>query len=183
LLPRILVVLREQHDLFLLVSVATGLAVAGIGSVIFAVPLALAAFVSGLAIAESPDAAEARRRLLPFRDLFAVLFFVAIGTLIDPTALAAGLPWLALLLVTLVVGKVLVAYGLARLARLPVHRWQLAIGLGQLGEFGFVLASVALAAQAIGSDVHAAILAAVAISIAISTVAVRLVRRPDQVTT
>ncbi|HYU48497.1 MAG TPA: cation:proton antiporter [Candidatus Limnocylindria bacterium] len=181
LLPRILVRLREQHDLFLLVSVATGLAVAGIGSVVFAVPLALAAFVSGLAIAESPDAAEARRRLLPFRDLFAVLFFVAIGTLIDPTALAAGLPWLALLLVALVVGKVLVSYCLARLARLPVHHWQLAIGLGQMGEFGFVLASVALAASAIGSDVHAAILAAVATSIAVSTVAVRLVRRPDPV--
>ena len=182
LLPRLLVALREQHDLFLTVTVATGLAVAGIGSVVFAVPLALAAFVSGLAIAESPDAAEARRRLLPFRDLFAVLFFVAIGTLIDPAALSAGLPWLALVLITLVVGKVLVVYGLARLARLPAHPWQLAIGLGQLGEFGFVLASVALAAHAIGSDVYAAILAAVAVSIGISTVAVRLVRRAEPAT-
>ena len=183
LLPRLLVALREQHDLFLTVTVATGLAVAGIGSVVFAVPLALAAFVSGLAIAESPDAAEARRRLLPFRDLFAVLFFVAIGTLIDPAALSAGLPWLALVLITLVVGKVLVVYGLARLARLPAHPWQLAIGLGQLGEFGFVLASVALAAHAIGSEVYAAILAAVAVSIGISTVAVRLVRRAESAAT
>jgi CPA2 family monovalent cation:H+ antiporter-2 len=182
LLPRLLVALREQHDLFLIVTVATGLAVAGIGSVVFAVPLALAAFVSGLAIAESPDAAEARRRLLPFRDLFAVLFFVAIGTLIDPAALSAGLPWLALVLLTLVVGKILVVYGLARLARLPAHPWQLAIGLGQLGEFGFVLASVALAAHAIGSEVHAAILAAVAVSIGISTVAVRLIRRAEPAT-
>jgi CPA2 family monovalent cation:H+ antiporter-2 len=182
LLPRLLVALREQHDLFLIVTVASGLAVAGVGSVVFAVPLALAAFVSGLAIAESPDTAEARRRLLPFRDLFAALFFVAIGTLIDPTALSAGMPWLALLLLTLVVGKVLVAYALARLARLPAHPWQLAIGLGQLGEFGFVLASVALAAHAIGVDVHAAILAAVAVSITFSTVAVRLVRQVEPVT-
>jgi CPA2 family monovalent cation:H+ antiporter-2 len=179
LLPRLLRSLREQHDLFLIVTVATGLAVAGVGSVVFAVPLALAAFVSGLAIAESPDAAEARRRLLPFRDLFAVLFFVAIGTLIDPTALSAGMSWLVLLLLSLVVGKILVVYALARLAGLPAHPWQLAIGLGQLGEFGFVLASVALAAHAIGADVHAAILAAVAVSIAISTVAVRLVRRAE----
>jgi CPA2 family monovalent cation:H+ antiporter-2 len=182
LLPRLLVALREEHDLFLIVTVASGLAVAGVGSVVFAVPLALAAFVSGLAIAESPDTAEARRRLLPFRDLFAALFFVAIGTLIDPTALSAGMPWLALILLTLVVGKVLVAYALARLARLPAHSWQLAIGLGQLGEFGFVLASAALAAHAIGVDVHAAILAAIAVSITISTVAVRLVRRPELVT-
>ena len=56
---------------------------AGLGGALFGVPLALAAFISGLAVTESNDAAEARRRLRPFRDVFAVLFFVAIGTLVD----------------------------------------------------------------------------------------------------
>src|SRR5215210_6602683 len=93
LLPRILRGLRGEHDLFLVVSVASGLAIAGIGSIIAELPLALAAFVAGLAITEGPDAAEARRRLLPFRDLLAVLFFVAIGTLIDPAALARAPGW------------------------------------------------------------------------------------------
>ena len=69
LLPRVLRSLRADHDLFLIVSVASGLAIAGIGSIVAGMPLALAAFVAGLAITESPDAAEARRRLLPFRDL------------------------------------------------------------------------------------------------------------------
>lgn len=69
---------------FLIVSVACGFTLAGAGSVAFGVPLALAAFVGGLAVAESPESEEARRRLLPFRDLLAVLFFVAIGTLVDP---------------------------------------------------------------------------------------------------
>ena len=49
---------------------------AGVGAVVFGIPLALAAFVAGLVIADSPMAGEARRRLLPFRDVFAVLFFV-----------------------------------------------------------------------------------------------------------
>ena len=89
--------LRPEHDLFLIVSVATGLALAGAGAVIAGIPLALAAFVAGLAVAESPESAEARRRLLPFRDVFAVLFFVAIGTLIDPDAFGRGLGWLALI--------------------------------------------------------------------------------------
>ena len=80
--------LRPEHDLFLLVSVSTGLAVAGAGAVLAGIPIALAAFIAGLAISDSPDAAEARRRLLPFRDVFAVFFFVAIGTLIDPRPLA-----------------------------------------------------------------------------------------------
>src|SRR6202007_1602452 len=90
LLPQALRRLRADHDLFLIVSVASGLALAAAGAIVAAIPLALAAFVAGLAITESPDAAEARRRLLPFRDLFAVLFFVAIGTLINPEAFVRG---------------------------------------------------------------------------------------------
>jgi CPA2 family monovalent cation:H+ antiporter-2 len=135
----------------------------------------LAAFVAGLAVTESPDAAEARRRLLPFRDLFAVLFFVAIGTLIDPDAFGRGLPWLALLVALVVGGKVIVAYGLARLARLGADARQVGIGLGQIGEFSFVLGSTAAAAGAIGDEVYAAILGSVVITIVGSTVLVRLV--------
>jgi CPA2 family monovalent cation:H+ antiporter-2 len=181
-LPMVLRALRAEHDLFLIVSVASGLALAGIGSATFGVPLALAAFVGGLAVTESPEAAEARRRLLPFRDLFAVLFFVAIGTLIQPDALVRGLGWLALFLALIVVAKVAVVYGLARAARLPARPLQLAIGLGQVGEFSFVLGSAAVAADAITNETYVALVAAVAVSIAVSTVVVRLVgSRPHEV--
>src|SRR5882762_39995 len=60
LLPRVLHMLNAEHDLFLLLSVGSGLALAGVGARYFDVPLALAAFVSGLAIGESTAAAEAR---------------------------------------------------------------------------------------------------------------------------
>ncbi len=175
LLPIVLRGLRSEHDLFLIVSVASGLALAGVGSALFGIPLALAAFVGGLAVSESAEAAEARRRLLPFRDLFAVLFFVAIGTLIQPDALGRGLGWLALFLVLIVVAKVVVAYGLARATRLPARPLQLAIGLGQVGEFSFVLGSAAVAAGAITNEAYVGLVAAVAVSIAVSTVVVRLV--------
>ena len=175
-LPRFLRRLRDQHDLFLIVSVATGLAVAGLGAVLGEIPLALAAFIAGLAIGESPDSAEARRRLLPFRDLLAVLFFVTIGTLIDPAALATGLPWVAGLLVAVIVAKSGLIYVLARGLGLSGNPAQLAVGLGQVGEFSFVLASVGRAAGAIDTTLYAAILAAVVLTIAGSTVLVRLVR-------
>jgi len=175
LLPAVLRVLHSEHDLFLIVSVAAGLALAGVGSAVFGVPLALAAFVGGLAVTESPEAAEARRRLLPFRDVFAVLFFVAIGTLIKPDALLRGLPWLGLFLALIVVTKVAVAYGLARVASLAARPGQLAVGLGQIGEFSFVLGSAAASVGAIGDEIYVALVAAVASSIAISTVLVRRV--------
>lgn len=174
-LPYVLRAVRAEHDTFLLVSVASGLAIAGIGSLFFGVPLALAAFVAGLAITEGPDTAEARRRLRPFRDVFAVLFFVAVGTLIDPAVLPAGLPWLALFLALLVVAKTLLSYVLARLARLPARPLQLAVGLSQVGEFSFVLASAALAAGVIPPEVYAGVLLAIVVSIAASTILVRRV--------
>ena len=177
-LPYALAGLRSQPDLFLTVSVATGLAVAGAGALFTGIPLALAAFIAGLSITEGPVSAEARRRLRPFRDLFAIFFFVAIGTLIDPTALANGLGWLVLCLGLVALAKSGVVYGLARVSKVPAHSGQLAVGLGQVGEFGFVLATVAVARGVLPSEVYAALLAAVAISIAISSVAVRYARRP-----
>ena len=175
ILPRVLGLMSSEHDLFLIVSVASGLAIAGVGGVFFGVPMALAAFVAGLTISESHAADEARRRLLPFRDLFAVLFFVSIGSLIDPDELGRGIGWLAMLLGVLVVGKVLVAYVLARLMRLAARPLQLAVGLAQVGEFSFVLASVGLAAGVIERPLYAAMLSAAAITIAVSTIAVRYV--------
>ncbi|HEY3163253.1 MAG TPA: cation:proton antiporter, partial [Candidatus Limnocylindrales bacterium] len=106
-----------------------------------------------------------------------VLFFVAIGTLIQPAAVLRGIGWLVLFLGLIVVTKVAVAYALARISRLPAQPVQLAIGLGQIGEFSFVLGSAAVAADAITHEMYVALVAAVALSIGVSTVAVRLVAR------
>ena len=180
LLPRILQVLHGEHDMFLIVSVASGLAIAGAGALVFHVPMALAAFIAGLTISESHHAQEARRRLLPFRDLFVVLFFVAIGTLIDPGQLAVGWGWLLALLAMVLLAKVGVSYVLARIAKLAARPVQLATGLGQVGEFSFVLASLGLATGELDRPLYSAMLAAVAISIAASSVAVRFVAPATQ---
>jgi CPA2 family monovalent cation:H+ antiporter-2 len=174
LLPRLLRALRDEHDLFLVFTIASALALAGIGSLVFGMPLALAAFVSGLAITESREAAEARLRLLPFRDLFAVLFFVTIGALIDPSALLKGVGWLALLLGLLIVAKLIPVYALARFVLVSARPLQVGIGLAQIGEFSFVLATIGLAHNLIPGQLYAAILASVVVTIAASTVLVRV---------
>ena len=181
LVPWLLARLRTEHDLFLLVSVASGLLVAGVGSRFFGIPLALAAFVAGLAITESPVAAEARQRLLPFRDLFAVMFFVALGAVIDPAQLPRALPWLFAFLAMVVLGKVLVVWIMARLARLGARPLQLAIGLGQVGEFSYVLGAIALGAGLISIQVSAGLVAAVVVSIAASSILVRVAHRSNSV--
>jgi CPA2 family monovalent cation:H+ antiporter-2 len=172
-LPVVLRGLDREPDLFLIVSVATGLGVAGVGSVTFGLPLALSAFVAGLAIGEGAETNQARLRLLPFRDLLAVLFFVAIGMLLDPVELVHGIGWLAVLLALLVVAKVALAWVLTRIARLDARPLQLALGIGQVGEFTFVLASIGLAAGAIGRELYEALLGSIVISIAVSSIVVR----------
>jgi K+:H+ antiporter len=180
-LPWLLRRLRAEHDLFLLVSVASGLLIAGVGSRFLDIPLALAAFVAGVAITESPVAAEARQRLLPFRDLFAVMFFVALGTVIDPALLPAAFPWLLAFLALVVLTKVGLVWLMARLAKLDARRLQLAVGLGQVGEFSYVLGALALGAGLISTQVSAALVAAVVLSIAASSILVRVVfRSPKQ---
>jgi len=177
-LPWLLRRLQTEHDLFLLVSVASGLLVAGVGSRFFGVPLALAAFVAGLAITESPVAAEARQRLLPFRDLFAVMFFVALGTVVDPRDVLRAMPWLAAFLALVVFGKVLVVWLLARFSHLGARTLQLAVGLGQVGEFSYVLGALALGAGLITKEVSAGLIGAVVVSIAASSILVRLAGKP-----
>jgi len=184
LLPAVLARLGDAHDLFLIVSVAAGLVLAAAGAVLFGVPMALAAFVAGLAISDRPETAEARRRLLPFRDLFAVLFFVAVGSLIDPGRLPEAAPLVGLLIGLVVVAKSGVSWILARVARLQARPVQLAVGLGQMGEFGYVLAGIGLTAGVLTTTEFTAVLGAIVISIAASAVLVRAAgRAPDAAVT
>ena len=173
LVPRLLAAIKEQHDSFLIVAVSTALAMAGIGAVVFGVPVALSAFVTGLLFSSSPIAREARREVLPFRDLFAVMFFVAIGTLVDPAAVVREPQWLVMF-VGLVVLKAVVSATLAAGFAIPARRLQLGVGLAQIGEFSFVVLGLGVAAGVVTAAQSSGALAAAALSIAASAVAVRM---------
>jgi CPA2 family monovalent cation:H+ antiporter-2 len=111
--------------------------------------------------------------------VFAVLFFVAVGSLIDPSAIPETLGWIGLVLtLTLCLkgGSIVV---LARFAGLPkVSPWHLGGALAQIGEFSFVLASVGATQGWIEPRIYTAVLSGVVVSIAVVTVAVR--RHPWQ---
>jgi CPA2 family monovalent cation:H+ antiporter-2 len=77
------------------------------------------------------------------RDAFAVLFFVSVGMLLDPTELLEA-PGIALLALGIVlVGKPLAAFVVLRLMRYPLRTGlTVAVALGQIGEFSFILTSL-----------------------------------------
>lgn len=175
--PRLLGAVKQQPDSFLIAAVSAALAIAGAGAVVFGVPVALAAFVAGTLFSVRPIAREARREVLPFRDLFAVLFFVAIGTLVDPAAVAREPGWLVAF-VALVALKAVVITVLAAIFRVPARRWQLGVGLAQIGEFSFVVLGLGVAAGVVSAGQSSAALAAAALTIALSAVGARLFPKP-----
>lgn len=177
LLPFLLKLIRWESDLFLIYSVAFGLSIAALGTVVFDIPMALASFVAGLAINQSSDTDDVRKAVLPFRDLFQVLFFVVIGSLVQPSLIIDSLPFAAVLLGLLVFLKTIPAFLFARFGKIGDSHSQVAVGLSQVGEFSFVLGSAALAADALDKIQFNAILLAVIASIIASTLAVRRASR------
>lgn len=164
---------RWEKDFFLIYSVSFGLVLAAMGTVVFGIPMALAGFVAGLTINQSRDTEEVRKAVLPFRDLFAVLFFVLIGTLIEPSQLATAWPFAALLIIMMILLKTLPTLLIARIARMKVKPYQLGVGVSQVGEFSFVLGSLAYAQEAISRSQYTGLLLAVVLSISGSTILVR----------
>ena len=178
ILAIVLRAVRWDKDFFLIYSVAFGLVLASLGTVVFDIPMALAGFVAGLAINNSRDSEEVRKAILPFRDLFAVLFFVVIGTLIQPSLLTNSWRFALLILGLMILLKTLPTIGLARISSLKVKPMRLGIGVSQIGEFSFVLGSLAYAEKVISVYQYTGLLMAVVLSIMASTILVR--RAPKQ---
>lgn len=176
ILPFILRKVRWEKDLFLIYSVSIGLVLAALGTVVFGIPMALAGFVAGLAINQSKDTEDVRKAILPFRDLFAVLFFVVIGSLIQPAQLDTSWKFALLVLVLLVLLKTLPTALLVKVSGLQVRPIQIGVGISQIGEFSFVLGSLAFKEGVITSDQFNGLLIAVVISILGSTLLVRKIK-------
>ncbi len=173
ILPKVLQMVRWEKDLFLIYSVSIGLVLAALGTVVFDIPMALAGFVAGLAINQSRDTEEVRKAILPFRDLFAVLFFVVIGSLIEPSQVVEAWPFALLMLAMMIVLKSLPTALLSKIGKMKVKRLQFAIGISQIGEFSFVLGSLAYSQDALTRVQYTGVLLAVVLSIMGSTLLAR----------
>ncbi len=108
--------------------------------------VALGAFLAGSLVAESGEERTIEHLVQPIRDLFAAIFFVAVGMLIDPRLIAEH--WVAVVVFTLLVilGKLVFVSAGAFLAgygtRMSV---QTGMSLAQIGEFSFIIAGIGLA--------------------------------------
>jgi len=170
ILPAILarVTLLGSRELFVVAVAVVALGTATLANVV-GVSVALGAFVAGLALAESDLAASVLGEIVPLRELFATIFFVSVGILLQPSAILAGWPAVLLLLLLIVLGK---ALPIAAIVRIAGHRAVTALrtaGLvAQAGEFSFVLATVGLQLGAISQPTFSQAMGAAVISIVLA---------------
>jgi CPA2 family monovalent cation:H+ antiporter-2 len=132
-----------SRELFRLAVLAIALGVAFAASHLFGVSLALGAFFAGMILSESQLSQRAAEETLPLRDAFAVLFFVSVGMLFDPSSLINDpLPLLATLFIILI-GKSVAAYVIVIAFKYPVPTaLTISASLAQIGEFSFILSEL-----------------------------------------
>lgn len=127
--------------------------------------LALGAFLAGMLISETEYRYQVEDDIKPFRDILLGLFFITIGMLLDMQVVIENFVWVMVILITLIVVKVVLIYGLCRLFGAESN---IAAGTGlylaQGGEFGFVLLALASGSGLIDNATLQPTLAAIVLS-------------------
>jgi len=173
--PILYVVARlESRELFLLTVVVIALGTA-VASETAGLSLALGAFLAGLVVSESEFDSHVLSEIIPLRDLFSTLFFVALGMLIEPAFLIENIGTVLVLVAVLILGKLLITGGAFLAAGLDHRTTTLsALAMAQIGEFSFVLAGVGVAEGVIDRRQYGLILEVALVSILIAPSLLRL---------
>jgi CPA2 family monovalent cation:H+ antiporter-2 len=160
------VVYTGSRELFRLAVLAIALGVAFGSAELFGVSFALGAFFAGMILAESTLSQQAARETLPLRDAFAVLFFVSVGMLFDPSIVVREPGTVVATFLIVVGGNALVAFLIVFALR---HRLLTALtsaaALSQIGEFSFILAGLGFELQLLPENGRDLILAGAILSI------------------
>ena len=177
LLPWLLtrIAFTRSRELFILAVVAVAVGVALGSAELFGVSLALGAFLAGAVLGESDVSHQIGAEVVPFRDVFTVLFFVSVGMLVNPAYLFANAGHVLALAALIMIGKpvvtVLMGLILPGSARTMLVA---AAGLGQIGEFSFIVGQTGIALGVLTQDQYSLILAGALLSIVLNPVLFRL---------
>ena len=164
-----LVARTGSPELFTLSVLAIALGIAFGSAAIFGVSFALGAFFAGVVMSESHLSRRAAADSLPLQNAFAVLFFVSVGMLFDPSILVREPLAVIGVLALIIFGKSLIAFGIVLLLRYPVAMGiSVATGLAQIGEFSFILAGLGVSLGLLPREGQDLILAGAILSITLN---------------
>ncbi len=167
----------DSPELNTLGTLAIALGFASIALIVFDASLALGAFLAGVVLNESEIGRKSADSSLPMRDAFAVLFFVSVGMLFNPMVIANQPIATLMTFMIIVFAKGFVAFFITRVFKQsPEVSYTVSIGLAQIGEFSFILGSLALSKGLISQDLYNLILAGAMLSIVANPFLFRIYR-------
>ena len=165
----------RTRELFLLTVVVLCLA-AALGTSVLGLSVVFGAFVVGLVLRESRFASQVLAEVTPLRDVFATLFFVSLGMLLDLSFVAEHWGLVLITVGAVAAIKIGVVSGVVRLfgynARIAVFS---GFGLFQIGEFSFVLAQTGMNMDIVTEDFYSLIVASAIITMLLTPLSLAVV--------
>lgn len=170
-----------SRELFTLSVLAVSLGIAFGSAELFDVSFALGAFFAGVVLSESDFSHKAAANSLPLQDAFAVLFFVSVGMLFDPSILTREPMMVAEVVALILFGKALAALAIVGVMGYPLGTALTVAGaLAQIGEFSFILAGLGVSYGLLPAEGVNLVLAGALISITLNPLVFALVEWIDR---
>ncbi len=167
----------RARELFLLTVLVLSLG-AALSAEIFGLSIVFGAFLIGLVLRETRFVHQALAEITPLRDIFATLFFVSLGMLLDPFFLINNWQSVTLLVAVIIILKLLIVFATVRLfgysSRIAILT---GAGLFQIGEFGFILAQGGINKGIITDQFYSLILASAIITMLLTPISISLISR------
>ena len=159
-----LVARQKSSELFMLNLLLVTLGLAALTE-LAGLSLALGAFLAGMLIAETEYRYQVEEDIKPFRDVLLGLFFVTVGMALNLGVIVTNWPFVLLLLVVPVIGKLVLVVVLSRLFGQPLGTaLRTGFYLAQAGEFALVMLAVSAQAKLLPQTVTQVVLAAMVLS-------------------
>lgn len=160
-----------SRDLFTLSVLTLAIGIAFGSAHFFDASMALGAFLAGIVVGQSDFSARAASEALPIKDIFAVLFFVSVGMLLDVNELRNSWQLMFLTLFIILVIKPLIAFLVVVFLKKPLKQAiSIGVALAQTGEFSFILASLGTSLDILPKEAYSAIIASSIISITLNPI-------------
>lgn len=175
--------LRSQ-ELFTLAVLSLIFVIATSSAVIFGTSIALGAFIAGMVIGKTSLRHQAAANSLPLKDIFAIIFFLSVGMLFNPMAIATHFGIFSGIIAVILILKPLSAYLITIGLGYPLKiALTVAISLSQIGEFSFILAEEAMKLNLLPEDGFDILVACALVSISINPLLFQILPRLESLLT
>lgn len=159
-----------NRELFILSVLVIALGISVCAAEFFGASMALGAFLAGMVVGQSEFSARATSEAIPISDVFAVLFFVSVGMLFEFSSLKSSWILTIILLIIVLLVKPICAILVVKILKQPIKKAiYIGVALGQIGEFSFILASLAVSYGIMSKDAYNAIIFVSIVTITLNT--------------